>query len=225
MRITGLIFTLALFAAPIGWGQLAFKNKLVERRVAPDTDTLSVEFPFEVRGDRPVTIQEYEAACSCLSAEISEGKLTWMPGEKGVVKGNFKLGTIKGKIEKEIVLRIKGEPSPIRLKAKLDIPNLFVIEPPTLFWTLNGDAKPQTFHIQVKHRKPIKVTEIAATNEQFAYELKTIKDGWEYEVEVTPKSVAARAFGLLRIRNDCEFQKHQSAQAFMVVRTPKHKAR
>jgi hypothetical protein len=26
---------------------------------------------------------------------------------------------------------------------------------------------------------------------------------------------------LLRIRNDCEFKKHQSAQAFMVVRTPR----
>jgi len=222
MRTTRLIVAFVLLWAPVLYGQFSFEKKLIELDVPPETDRLSVEFSFTIKGEGAVTIKEYESGCSCLSAEISEGgKLTWKPGEKGVVKGNFKLGTIKGTIEKEIVLRISGELSPIRLKVRLHIPELFKIEPPTLFWDLNGPGKAQTFKVMVKHSKPIKITDIACTNEQFAYEVKTLVEGQSYEVKVTPKTVAQRAFGLLRIRNDCEFKKHQSAQAFMVVRTPR----
>ncbi|MCH2065117.1 MAG: DUF1573 domain-containing protein [Roseibacillus sp.] len=204
------------------FGQFVFERSEVVMKLPPDQDRLSVEFPFTVKGKVPVTIKEYKAACSCLSAEISEnGKLTWKPGEKGVVRGNFKLGTIKGKIEKKIVLNIAGEAAPLVLTTKLDIPHLFAIEPPTLFWDLDGEAKLQKFKVKVNHDEAIRITDISGTNEQFKYELKVVKPGWEYEVEVTPMHVKERAFGLLRLRNDCKFKKHASAQAFMVVRVPK----
>jgi len=204
------------------FGQLVFEKSEILMKLPPDQDRLSVEFPFTVKGEFPVTIKEYKSACSCLSAEISEnGKLTWKPGEKGVVRGNFKLGTIKGKIEKKIVLNFDGGVAPLVLTTKLDIPHLFAIDPPTLFWDLGGEGEAQKFTVKVNHDAPIGVTDISCTNEQFKYELKAIKPGWEYEVEVTPLHVRERAFGLLRLRNDCKFKKHASAQAFMVVRVPK----
>ena len=200
------------------FGQFVFERSEVVMKLPPDQDRLSVEFPFTVKGKVPVTIKEYKAACSCLSAEISEnGKLTWKPGEKGVVRGNFKLGTIKGKIEKKIVLNIAGEAAPLVLTTKLDIPHLFAIEPPTLFWDLDGEAKLQKFKVKVNHDEAIRITDISGTNEQFKYELKVVKPGWEYEVEVTPMHVKERAFGLLRLRNDCKFKKHASAQAFICL--------
>ena len=213
---------IALAAPSTVLGQLVFEKSEILMKLPPDQDRLSVEFPFTVKGEIPVTIKEYKAACSCLSAEISEnGKLTWKPGEKGVVRGNFKLGTIKGKIEKKIVLNFDGDVAPLVLTTKLNIPHLFAIEPPTLFWDLGGEAKSQKFKVKVNHDAPIRVTDIACTNEQFKYEIKAVKPGWEYEVEVTPVHVRERAFGLLRLRNDCKFKKHASAQAFMVVRVPK----
>ncbi len=211
-----LVFPVASF------GQFVFEKREIAMKLPPDQDRLSVEFPFTVKGKVPITIREYKAACSCLSAEISEnGKLTWNPGEKGIVRGNFKLGTIKGKIEKKIVLNIAGEAAPLVLTTKLDIPHLFAIEPPTLFWDLNGEAKPQKFRVKVNHDEAIRITDISGTNEQFDYKLKVVKPGWEYEVSVTPVHVRERAFGLLRVKNDCRFKKHASAQAFMVVRVPK----
>jgi len=217
-----LVLGILLVLPPACFGQFVFERSEVVMKLRPDQDRLSVEFPFTVRGEGPVTIKEYKAACSCLSAEISEnGKLTWKPGEKGVVRGNFKLGTIKGKIEKKIVLNIAGEAAPLVLTTKLDIPHLFAIEPPTLFWDLDGEAKVQKFKVKVNHDEAIRITDISGTNEQFKYELKVVKPGWEYEVEVTPMHVKERAFGLLRLRNDCKFKKHASAQAFMVVRVPK----
>jgi len=101
---------------------------------------------------------------------------------------------------------------------RVEIPILFEIAPPTLFWDQNGDGKSQSFKITVNHDKPIKITEITGTNDQFEHKLKTIKDGWEYELEVTPKGVAGSEFGVLRIRNDCEYKLHQSVQGFVVVR-------
>ncbi len=217
-----LVMGILLVLPPACFGQFVFERSEVVMKLPPDQDRLSVEFPFTVKGESPVTIKDYKAACSCLSAEISEnGKLTWKPGEKGVVRGNFKLGTIKGKIEKKIVLSIAGEAAPLVLTTKLEIPHLFAIAPPTLFWDLEGEAKSQKFKVKVNHDEAIRITDISCTNEQFNYELKVVKPGWEYEVEVTPKHVKARAFGLLRLRNDCKFKKHASAQAFMVVRVPK----
>ena len=70
------------------FGELAFETNEISMTLPPDKDRLSVEFPFKVKGAKPVTIKEYQAACSCLSAEISgNGKLTWRPGESGVVRG------------------------------------------------------------------------------------------------------------------------------------------
>ncbi len=225
MKTLRLIFVIGLGAvsgAPLTvCAEFVFEKREIVRSLLPDEDVLSVEFPFTVKGKKAVTIKEYRSACSCLSAEITDGRLTWMPGEKGIVRGNFKLGTLKGKIEKKIVLVIEGEEAPLVLTTRLDIPHLFRMEPATLFWDLNGDGATQTFRIKVLHDAPINVLDIACTNVQFNFELKVIKPGWEYEVEVTPDHVKERAFGLLRLKNDCRFKKHASAQAFMVVRVPK----
>lgn len=217
-----LSLSLALLLPSHVFGELVFEKDEISVTLPPDKDHLSVEFPFTVGGKKPVTIKEYQAACSCLSAEISgNGKLTWKPGEKGVVRGNFKLGTIKGAIEKKIVITLEGKNAPLILTTKLDIPDLFSIAPPTLFWDLEGKGETQSFTITVDHDSPISVTEITCTSQQFEYDLEVVKPGWEYRIAVTPIHVKERAFGLLRIKNDCEFKKYGSAQGFMVIRVPK----
>ncbi len=203
-------------------GEMVFEKSLVEINAQPDDEVVSAEFRFMVKGKEPVTITEYEAACNCLSAEISDGgKLVWKPGQSGVIRGKFRMGTFKGTVDKHIILRIAGRPRPIKLTVRVNIPVLFDLQPPTLFWELDGNAGPQSFKIAVKRDKPIKIMEITGTNDQFEHELKTIRDGWEYEIVVTPKQVTTRAFGLLRIRTDCEIKKHQTAQGFVVVRRPR----
>lgn len=222
MKKTGLLLGALIALMSTLHGGMVFEKRLIEVHAAPDADLVTAEFSFRVDGDRPVTITEYEAACSCLSAEISDGgRLVWKPGERGMVRGLFKMGTFKGTVDKHIVLRLKDQPHPETLTVRVHIPVLFELEPQTLFWDLSGKAEAQSFKIKVNHDKPIHIKDLSCTNEQFGYELKTVKDGWEYEIEVTPKSVATRAFGMLRIRTDCEFERHQSAQAFVVVRQPK----
>lgn len=216
--LTFAIF-LILAVTPAVHGGMVFDKRLIEINAGPEDEVVTAEFKFRIEGEDPVKIKEYEAACNCLSAEISEGgKLEWKPRESGTIKGRFEIRTFTGTVDKYIMLRIEGQPYPEKLTVRVTIPILFEVQPQSLFWDLNGEAKPQSFKIAVKHDKPIRITEISGTNEQFQHELKTIRDGWEYELVVTPTTVATRAFGLLRIRNDCEFKRHQSAQAFVVVR-------
>mgnify|MGYP001029592156 CR=1 FL=1 len=48
--------------------------------------------------------------------------------------------------------------------------------------------------------------------------LRTIKDGVEYEVLLTPAQSERPAIGIVRIQTDCPIKRHQQLQAFGVVR-------
>ena len=203
--------------------RLAFEKSLIERTVRPDQEVVSVDFAFKVVGDAVVEIAEYDAPCSCLEAKISDnGKLRWNPGESGVVKGVFNLGTFTGTVNKMIVLRMKGEAKPsVKLTLRLHIPEILKITPArSIFWDQGGKAETKVFKISVDSEEPVKIVDVSGTNEQFGIELKTLKDGWEYELVVTPKTVDERAFGLIRIRTDSKYKKHQRYQCFAVVRRP-----
>lgn len=203
-------------------GQLMFEKALKELKVTPDITTATVDFPFTV-GPNGAEILEFDAPCTCLEAKISgNGKLVWKPGEKGTVKGVFSMGNMKGKIDKMIVLRMKSPTAPIvKLTLRLDIPEVLEISPgQTVFWDQGDKASPKTFKLKVNNDEPVRIIGTSGTNENFVFELKTIKEGWEYEIEVTPQSMVNRAFGLIRIRTDSKYAKHQRYQCFVVIRRP-----
>ena len=215
-----MLAVLTVGVLPVSAG-IIFEKDVIEVKVKPDQQTVEVVFPFTVEGDKEVEIAEYDAPCTCLEARISDnGRLKWKPGEKGSVQGLFDVGNMRGGVlEKMIVLRMKGEDVPsVKLTIKMDIPILLEIEPKTLAWTQGEDVKPMTFKLKVKHNKPMKILESSGTNDNFPFEVKTIKEGWEYEIVVTPKSLDDRAFGMIRLKTDSDLPKHVRHQAFVVIR-------
>ncbi|MDE0826198.1 MAG: hypothetical protein OSA48_05250 [Akkermansiaceae bacterium] len=217
--------TLMMTAGLMGLGmipavaQLEFSKTVMEVKAGPEQDEIRVEFPFVV-GEKGAEIADYDAPCTCLEARISDnGRLKWKPGEKGAVQGIFKMGNFRGKLDKMIVMRMKGGEEPlVKLTVKMELPTLLEIEPKTLFWNQGEKPKSLSFKLTVNHDKPIHIVGTSGTNEQFPFEVKTIKDGWEYEIVVTPESLEERGFGLLRIKTDSKFAKHKSYQGFMAIR-------
>ncbi|PQJ28745.1 hypothetical protein [Rubritalea profundi] len=61
-------------------------------------------------------------------------------------------------------------------------------------------------------------TKIASTNNNFTTELKTIRDGWEYELIVTAKDTSNTSFGILKITTDSTVSRFRRTQAFVHVR-------
>jgi hypothetical protein len=223
MKISPLALAVLVAGTAVLSAQLVFEETLIELHLPPDEDKASADFSFKVAGDREVEIAEYDAPCACLEAKISDnGKLLWKPGETGTVQGLFSMGNLTGTFDKVIALRMKGEVTPsVKLTVRLHIPEFFKITPEKfLFWELGGTPAPQTFKIKVANDEPLKIVDVSGTNDQFGIELKTVKDGWEYEIVVTPKTLDERAFGLIRIRTDSKYAKHQRYQCFAVVRRP-----
>jgi len=207
----------------ISSAEMVFETKLVEINAGPDVDVVTAEFPFEIKGEVSEII-EYDAPCSCLSARIEplradrSTQLRWEVGETGRVTSRFKMGNFKGTVDKAIVLKMKGREKPIQLVVRVTIPILFEIQPSTLMWELGGQAREQIFKIRVRHDRPLKILESSGTTENFPFEVRTIKEGWEYELRVTPKSTASPSMGMIRLKTDSELKRHQRHQVFVVVK-------
>ena len=214
----GLLCWIAI-ALPVTAG-LVFENRVVDVSVGPDVESFEVLFPFQVMGG-DVEIKSFDAPCSCLEAEISDGgRLVWKDGEKGIVKGIFELGSIKGKIEKFILLKVAGQPNDIKLTARVDIPELVKLEPPTLAWEVGGKPDSKTLRVTIQHDKPVRLIEATVSNPNFEIEKKTITEGREYELVVTPKKLGGRSLAMIRLRTDSEYKRHQRYQAFAMVKPP-----
>ena len=200
---------------------LTFKNKTVEINAKPGAQQLSMVFPFENKSGETIEITKQAAACACLGATFKDNKKTYAPGEKGELTAKFKLGNFYGTVSKQVLLWQKGDannkPS-IILTTRVTIPELISLTPRTLNWDIGGESKTQTCKITVNHKEPIHITKIVSTNNNFTPELKTIRDGWEYELTVTAKDTSNTSFGILKITTDSTVSRFRRTQAFVYVR-------
>lgn len=220
IRIACMLLALATLAQS---APLKFAETLREVHAPADAKTVTTDFTFTNRSNKPVTISRYESACSCMKVEISDAKLRYAPGESGTIRAEFDMGNFSGEIDKTIALWVEGDPKDkpsITLTARVHIPVIVNIEPKTLKWSLNGKANPQAIAITMKDTKPVHITKISSSSENFRHELKTIKDGKSYELMVTPLDLSLPALAIFRIETDCALAKHKTQQAFAVVRKP-----
>lgn len=204
--------------------EMVFKTKLVEIKALADAKVVTAEFPFEIKGAEGAEIISREAPCTCLSADVlphnpdRSAKLKWAEGEAGKIVGRFEMGNFKGTVDKAILLKMRGQEEPIQLVVRVTIPVLFAIEPSTHNWEVGGALIPKVFKIKVNHSEPIHILKTMGQMDDYPYEIRTIKDGWEYEVTVVPKSTESPGMGRLAFYTDCKIERHKRHQVFTVIR-------
>lgn len=200
---------------------LHFEKILLDIPVAADALTTVADFDFANSTDRTITIDRVEKTCSCVSVQISEGKLTYAPGEKGVIRATFELGNLAGEVEKTVLLFLAGDPEDKpshTLTVKVRIPVLVTLSQKSLQWELGGKADPQKIDIEMAHSKPIRILSTQCSSENFKVDLKVIEEGRRYELWVTPAATTESGLGLIRLETDCEIARHKIQQAFAVIR-------
>ena len=200
---------------------LTFVKNKIEITSAPEAKKITIPYFFENKSDRTITIARYDSACSCLSAQVKGGKLIYKPGEKGEMKIDFALGSFSGVVEKTVLLWTTDDPEETPssvLSVALTIPKLFEITPTTVFWDQNGSKEPKVFKMKVNHDKPIRILSNSGTNNNFVYQVKTIREGWEYELVVTPTDVANPSFGMIKLTTDSSISRYQRQMAFVCVK-------
>lgn len=227
--LLGLFVLLCCSSAALAERGFTFVNDRVAVTVKPDDKLVSIPFEFENKTNRILTIARYDSACSCISARVTKplGKMAYKPGEKGQITVDFELGSFSGVQEKTLMLWTKDDPAKYPssvLTSAITIPELFKITPSTLIWDQNGSNESKSLKIKVTHDQPIHMINHMGTNPNFPYQIKTIRDGWEYEVVVTPQNVATPGMGILKFTTDSPIKRYQSPQAFVCVRRPVGKA-
>ena len=200
---------------------LSFQQSRIETKVAADAKTVTVPYLFKNDTARTITIKRYVSACSCLSAKVKGGKLSYKPGEQGEIKVVFDLGNFSGLVEKTVMIWTTedddNKPSSI-LSVVIDIPVLFELSPKTTFWNQSGESGSKTIRLVVNNAEPIRILEHSVTNKNFSYELKTIKDGFEYALVVEPRDLSTPAFGMIKLTTDSENPRYRRQMAFVCVR-------
>lgn len=219
-----ILFIFVLIGAwlPIN-AEMVFKEKTIEVIVKPGQNLAMGLFPFEITG-KDERIVKADAFCTCLTPQVPLGpdrtpKLNWKVGEKGVIKGRFETKQFLGTVEKSIKIFLAGVKEPVILNFKVVIPELIKLSPSTLKWNRGGVADERVVKITVNHDKPIKIlSDMGNNNKVFPYELKTIKEGWEYELRLKPTSTEKSGMGMISLRTDSPFPRFKRRVLYAVVR-------
>lgn len=217
-------FAIAIWLTLVGLvhaAGLEFTDLLKEVHASADVATVTADFNFTNKGDKPVTIAKTDPGCSCLKVEISGGKFKYAPGESGVVRATFDMGNFSGTVDKMVALWIDDDPADrpsMKLTVRVHIPVLVAVEPKTVKWEIGGQPGPQTIQIRMAEGKPIRVTGVKSSSDAFACEVKTLEEGKKYDLVVTPLAMNVPGMAVIRIETDCALSKHKVQQAFAVVR-------
>src|SRR6478736_1452347 len=210
----GLWLALAAFVHAAG---LEFATQLEEVNASADASTVTADFNFTNKSNKPVTIAKSDPGCSCLKVQISGGKMRYAPGESGVIRAIFDMGNFSGTVDKVVALWIDNDPEDkpsMTLTVRVHIPILIGLEPKTVKWEVGGKPDPQTIQIRMTEGKPIHVLGVKSSSAAFTCELKTLEDGKKYDLLVTPVNINAPAISVIRLETDCEVAKHKVQQVF-----------
>lgn len=87
--------------------------------VKPSSDTIWVDFVFTNTGTEPFTITSVKTSCDCTLAQWPQKPI--QPGQKGVIKGGYKLEGKDGAFDKNIIIIGNTMPATTFLSIKGDI--------------------------------------------------------------------------------------------------------
>lgn len=202
-------------------GSLTFQESLKELKPDVNESQVSADFKFTNKSDKPINIVRVDGGCSCMSVQISDGKRIYAPGESGVIRAHFDMGNFSGSVDKVVSLWLEGDaddaPSE-KVTLRVFIPVVIEVEPKTVKWDVGESAEPQTIKISMKGEKPTHILKVESNSEVFAHELKTIEDGRQYELVVSPKSTEKPVLGGFRIQTDSEVKRQATQQVFGIVK-------
>lgn len=218
MTIRIIIFAGLLLSGSLASGknELSFKKTEIPVKVAPDQDSVTATFPFTNTSGIPVTIGKIHVSCDCTTASVKDNKLTYAPGESGVISAVMKTGNFSGIVDKDMTVHANG--SAYRLVIRAHIPDIIRMEPRKLEWNRGEPATPKTIKITISKELPVNLTTVDLTGDAFDYEPVTVKKGREYKIIVTPKSTDKPAFNTIWVRTDSHVPRYKRQMGFLTIK-------
>ena len=211
--------------ATLGAAGLDFENETRDVNAGLDEKVVKSEFKFTNSGKEPVTIKAADAGCSCLAVEVAEKKMTYAPGESGVLRATFEVGAFQGVVDKPIHIWLDGDPEekPSQtVHLKVHVPTIISVEPKSVKWDI-GTGGVKSIDVKMDYEKPITIRKVTTSNPDFSSKLVTVEEGKHYRIEVTPVETRRPGLTIIRIETDADVEKQRIQQAFGVMRAPVNK--
>ena len=179
--------------------RIEWKHTEATLHVHPAQTSADAVFEFTNTGDEPVSFSNIKTTCGCLVAKPL--RPSYAPGEKGQLVIMLDLKDRYGKQHKSVFANtLDGQKTELTVSA--DIPRAFTLESPLVTWNKGDDSPEKRVVLRNPNAIPIKLLSITSSSELLPVELKTIRDGFEYEVVVFRKPDAANARAVVRIRTE-----------------------
>jgi hypothetical protein len=221
MKLAPLIFF--VLTAILQAGDLKFEQDIYEANIGVKDDEVVRDFKFTNTSSKAIKIKHVEPGCSCVTVEFLNAKATYGAGESGVMRVKFKLDNSQGTVDKPIgvYLELDPEDKPSTVVTfRIHIPTVIALEPKTLNWDLNSNPEPKSIRVKIDYEKPVHVTKLSSSNQNFSTEIVTVEEGKSYDVRVTPKSTATQGICLIGIETDIDIEKYQRQQGFARIVSP-----
>jgi putative membrane protein len=197
-------------------GKLVFEPEVFEHKAAEGETQFTATFVAKNTGTAPVRLTKLDSSCSCLKVESDTE--TVPPGGQATINAVFDIAKLSGDAEKRVFVTTDIPDSLDQvLLVKVNVKPIVTLEPSSLEWPRGGEPKPLEAVFRVIREKPIRILEAISSRESVACELKTIEEGREYRLILTPKSTADVLLGLVRIKTDCEIEEQKQQLLFFVV--------
>ena len=165
-----------------------------QRSIRLDVHPLQVEaktaFHFTNTATEPVDLLAVRTTCDCLKAVPCATRIA--PGASGTLDVLFDFRNKSGPQRKSIAVRSSDHPqNPVILYVEANIPVAYTPEPARLEWPLSGERAPKICRFVNRLTDPVRLISVSSSSEQFTAELKTVQEGYEYEVAVVLREDAA----------------------------------
>lgn len=221
MRFIPLIWLGAALLA--GAAGLDFPAKSLESAAKPDANEVVFDFPFSNPSGKHQIIDKLVPNCSCLGLSIKGGKMDYAPGEEGVLRVTMDITNLSGDVEKAAAVFLNGDPetkpsSLVTVRAR--IPVLVEVSPKTARWNIGDKPEPKVVRITMHHDKALRLLSVDTGKALFRHQLKTIEDGKQYELEITPTDTTKADLQVFNLVTDCEIKRHRNVQVFADVFKP-----
>jgi hypothetical protein len=160
------------------------------------------EFGFTNTGTNQVEILSLKSTCGCLKPSGSTNRVA--PGEAGTVTVDFDLRDRSGSQRKGVAVRSSDAPAkPTILYVETNIPQVYVPDTKRLEWSLTGNLEPKICRLINRLREPVRLISVLSSSDQFTVELRTVREGFEYEVQVHPIESAVSGLAIITVQTEC----------------------
>jgi len=142
-------------------------------------------YKFTNTGKETLKITDLSSSCGCTVPSLD--KMTYAPGESGVLTAVFTPGDKIGPQVKTITLKtdLKDQPV-IELTFKTDVPALPDLQPQLIYWNRGDKPDAKTIAVTLPPDVPLDKIEITPKSSDFTATLKTVTEGKSYDIVVTP---------------------------------------